>query len=65
MTREVLWDIDMLRRSVDQDCLFYVFLEENRILTFADAVQLGWLLIVGVLLWQRANFMLGGNPAMD
>ena len=42
----------MLRRSVDQDCLVYVFLEANRILTFADVVQLGWLLIEEVLLWQ-------------
>ena len=31
---------DMLRRSVDQDCLVYVFLEANRIPTFADVLQL-------------------------
>ena len=52
MTREVRWDIDMLRRSVDQGWLVYVFLEANKILTFADVVQLGWLLIVGILFWQ-------------
>ena len=53
MTQEARSDIDMLRRSVDQDCLVYVFLVANRILTFVDVVQLGWLLIVGVPLWQR------------
>ena len=52
MTSEVRWDIDMLRGSVDPDCLVYVFLVANRILTSADVAQLGWLLIVGVLLWQ-------------